>query len=212
MHARFLQVDGGKMSKSLGNLHTVDDLVARGFPPVAVRLALIRGHYRQVLNFTLDGLKQSAADVRRLRMFAAELQEAAGGSVAAAGGAAVPSFVRDALAKFDSGMDDDLNTSAALDGLFSLMNDSNRAGARGADAAASLAALRRMDRVLGVLDERPQSLDAEVEALIARRNVARAARDFKTSDAIRDQLAGMGIELLDGKDGVKWRRTGVRAT
>ncbi len=213
MHARFLQVDGGKMSKSLGNLYTVDDLAARGVPPVALRLALIRGHYRQVLNFTLDGLKQSAADVRRLRLFAAELGEAAAGGKAAGDGAtaAAPAFVRDAVAKFDAGMDDDLNLSAALDGVFSLMNDANRSKARGPDAAAALAALRRMDRVLGVLDEAPQSVDAEVEALIGKRNAARAARDFKAADAIRDQLASLGIELLDGKDGVKWRRTGVQA-
>jgi len=211
LHARFLQVDGGKMSKSLGNLYTVADLEQHGFPPVAVRFALIRGHYRQVLNFMFEGVKQSAADVRRLRLFAAELREAAGNAPAGAASGATPSYVRDAVARFDAGMDDDLNVSAALDGVFSLMNDTNRARARGAEAAAALAALRRMDRVLGLLDEAPQSLDAEVEALIARRNAARAARDFKTSDAIRDQLAAMGIELLDGKDGVKWRRTGVKA-
>jgi len=65
MHARFLQVDGGKMSKSIGNLYTVEQLEGLGHPPVAVRFALIRGHYRQVLNFTLDGLRQAASDVRR---------------------------------------------------------------------------------------------------------------------------------------------------
>jgi cysteinyl-tRNA synthetase len=207
MHARFLQVDGGKMSKSLGNLFTVGQLEQLGHAPVAVRFALIRGHYRQVLNFTLDGLKQSAADVRRLRLFAAEMQDAAGG--AAAGSA--PEWMREAVAKFDTGLDDDLNVSVALDGVFSLLNEANRLRVRGPDAAAALAALQRMDRVLGLLEQQPQSLDAEVEALIAQRNAARAARDFKTSDAIRDRLAGMGIELLDGKDGAKWRRTGVRA-
>jgi cysteinyl-tRNA synthetase len=202
MHARFLQVDGGKMSKSLGNLYTVGQLEGLGHPPVAVRFALIRGHYRQVLNFTLDGLKQSAADVRRLRLFAAEMQDAAGGAAPSS-----PTWAADAVAKFDAGMDDDLNLSAALDGVFSLVNDANRVRARGADAAAALAALVRMDRVLGVLEQAPQSLDAEVEALIARRNAARAARDFKTADELRARLADMGIELLDGKDGVKWRRT-----
>ncbi len=203
LHARFLQVEGTKMSKSLGNLYTVDQLAQMGHPPVAVRFALIRSHYRQVLNFTFDGLRQAAADVRRLRLFAAELQDAAAG---AAPPAAPPAFVADAVAKFDAGMDDDLNLSAALDGVFTLLNEANRLRARGADAAAALAALRRFDRVLGVLEQAPRSLDAEVEALIARRNAARAARDFAAADAIRAQLASRGIELLDGKDGVKWRR------
>jgi cysteinyl-tRNA synthetase len=108
-------------------------------------------------------------------------------------------------------MDDDLNVSAALDGTFSLLAEANRAGATGADAANALAALRHMDGVLGVLEQAPQALDADVEALIERRNAARAARDFDTADALRDELAALGIELLDGRDGVKWRRTGVKA-
>jgi cysteinyl-tRNA synthetase len=204
LHARFLQVEGTKMSKSLGNLYTVGQLEQMGHPPVAVRFALVRSHYRQVLNFTFDGLRQAASDVRRLRLFAAELQDAAAG---AAPSAEAPGFVAQAVARFDAGMDDDLNVSAALDGTFTLLNDANRLRARGADAAAALAALQRFDRVLGVLERAPASLDAEVEALIARRNAARAARDFAAADAIRAQLAGLGIELLDGKDGVKWRRT-----
>jgi cysteinyl-tRNA synthetase len=77
-HTRFLQVDGGKMSKSLGNLYTVDDVTARGLPPVALRFLLLRGHYRQVINFTWESLEQSATAVRRLRLFAAEIEEAAG--------------------------------------------------------------------------------------------------------------------------------------
>jgi cysteinyl-tRNA synthetase len=208
MHARFLQVDGGKMSKSLGNLYTVGQLEELGHPPIAVRFALIRSHYRQVLNFTLDGLRQSAADVRRLRLFAAELVDS---SARGSPTAEPPSWVREATAKFDAGMNDDLNLSAALDGVFSLLNDANRVKARGDDAAAALAALRRMDRVLGLLEQAPASVDAEVEALIAARNAARAARDFSTADSLRAKLAKMGVELLDGKDGVKWRRTGVKA-
>jgi len=214
VHTRFLQVDGGKMSKSLGNLYTLDDTGARGFPPVALRFLLLRGHYRQVINFTWEALEQSAAAVRRLRLFAAEIGEAAGGAAGRASAAAVPArapaWVTDAVARFDAGLDDDLNVSAALDGVFSLLNEANRARPSGADAAAALAALRRFDEVLGVLEAQPESIDAEIEALIEQRNAARARKDFAAADAIRLQLAERGIELLDGKDGVKWRRTGVR--
>ena len=200
------------MSKSLGNLYTLDDTGARGFPAVAVRFLLIRAHYRQVVNFTWESLEQSAAAVRRVRLFAAELEEAAGG--ASAGNAAAreaPSWMAEAVAKFDAGMDDDLNVSAALDGVFSLLNAANRGRLRGAPAAAVLAALRRFDQVLGVLEAAPESIDREVEALIVQRTAARARKDFAAADAIRQQLAARGIELLDGKDGVKWRRTGVKA-
>ncbi|MHC5212184.1 MAG: cysteine--tRNA ligase [Planctomycetota bacterium] len=225
MHTRFLQVDGGKMSKSLGNLYTVDDVVARGFPAAALRFAMLRGHYRQVLNFTWETMEQSAAAVRRLRLFAEQMREAAGDVAerraeldARARSEArehAPAWVTDALAKFDTGMDDDLNVSAALDGTFSLLTEANRAGATGADAAAALDALRHMDGVLGVLEGEGEganaALDAEVEALIERRAAARAAKDWAAADALRDELAARGIELLDGKDGVKWRRTGVKA-
>jgi cysteinyl-tRNA synthetase len=219
MHTRFLQVDGGKMSKSLGNLYTVRQLRDMGFPPVAVRLLLIRGHYRQVLNFTLDGLRQAAADVRRLRLFAAQMQDAAGDAApggAAAGDAARgdgPDFVREARARFAEGLDDDLNMSAALDGVFTLLSEAHRAGVRGSDAAAVLAALRAFDAVLGVLEApgEGEPLDADIDALIARRNAARAAKDWKAADALRDELLARGIELLDGRDGVTWRRTGIPA-
>ena len=220
MHTRFLQVDGGKMSKSLGNLYTLDDTAARGFPPAALRFLLLRAHYRQVVNFTWESLEQSAAAVRRLRLFAAELEEAAGGapppsaagaSAAASAEASAPAWLTEAVARFDQGLDDDLNVSAALDGAFSLLNEANRLRPTGPQAAAALAALRRFDQVLGVLEAAPESIDAEVEALIARRNEARARKDFAAADAIRRQLAERGIELLDGKDGVKWRRTGVKA-
>ncbi|HZL98977.1 MAG TPA: cysteine--tRNA ligase, partial [Planctomycetota bacterium] len=214
VHTRFLQVDGGKMSKSLGNLYTLDDTSARGFSPAALRFLLIRGHYRQVINFTWEALEQSAAAVRRLRLFAAELEEAAGGAapVAPAGaGTGTPAWLTEAVVRFDEGLDDDLNVSAALDGVFSLLNEANRARPTGAAAAAALAALRRFDQVLGVLEVAPESIDAEVEGLIAQRNAARARKDFAAADAIRRQLAGRGIELLDGKEGVKWRRTGVKA-
>jgi cysteinyl-tRNA synthetase len=206
LHTRFLQVDGGKMSKSLGNLYPVDQLAEMGHPPVALRFLLLRGTYRQVLNFTHQGLEQSAAAVRRLRLFDAQLREAAGDAAAPD---TPPAWVADAVRKFDEGMDDDLNVSAALDGVFSLMNEANRAKVTGPDAAAARAALHRFDKVLAVLEHHTELLDADIEALIAKRTAARAAKDFATSDAIRDQLAAQGIELLDSKDGVKWRRTGV---
>jgi cysteinyl-tRNA synthetase len=165
-----------------------------------------------VLNFTLDGLKEAATAVRRLRIFAEEMEDAADGAKPGA----APTWLVDAVKRFDDSMDDDLNTSGALDGVFTLLREANRRKVRGADAACALAALRRFDRVLGVLetsgevDGEADDLDAEVEDLIRRRGEARTAKDWATADTIRDRLAELGIELLDGKDGkVRWRRTGV---
>ncbi len=210
MHARHLMLDGGKMSKSLGNLYTIGQLAEMGHDPVAVRFALLRVQYRQVLNFTLPGLEEAATAVRRLRLFATDMEEAAAGAEPGD----PPAWLTAAVQRFDESMDDDLNTSGALDGVFTLMNEANRRKVTGPDAAAALAALRRMDRVLDVVrEDAPEDLDAEVEDLVRRRTEARAAKDWATADEIRDRLAELGIELLDGKDGkVRWRRTGAGAS
>jgi len=211
LHTRFLQVDGTKMSKSLGNLYTVTDLEERGHPPVAVRFALIRGHYRQVLNFTMEGLEQAAADVRRMRLFVDDMREAAGG----ARPGRPPGWLTEGVRRFEHAMDDDLNVSGALGGVFSLMNEARRAQAVGAEAACAVAAMERFDRVLGVLapegeTEEDPAFAAEIDALIEQRAAARAARDWATADRIRDELEERGIEVVDtGDGGVKWRRLGV---
>ena len=214
MHARHLMLDGGKMSKSLGNLYTIGQLEEMGHPPIAVRFALLRSQYRQVLNFTLDGLKEAASSVRRLRLFAEEMELAAGDAKPAD----APSWITAAVKRFDESMDDDLNTSGALDGVFTLLHEAHRRQATGADAASALAALRRFDRVLGVLhtptDDHglSEAADEEIEDLIRRRTEAREAKDWAAADVLRDRLAALGIELLDGKEGkVRWRRTGTQS-
>ncbi|GJM21160.1 MAG: cysteine--tRNA ligase [Planctomycetota bacterium] len=212
MHARFLQIDGGKMSKSLGNLYTVRQLAEMGHPPEAVRFALLRSHYRQVLNFTFAGLEEAAANVRKLRHFAEEMRDAAHGAEAGA----APEWLTRCVRRFDDAMNDDLNLSGALDGVFSLLHEARRHEAQGADAAAALAALQRFDQIFDVLRESPAADDAEfaaqVDALIERRAAARAAKDWAAADALRDELAALDVELLDGKDGkVTWRRTSSNA-
>jgi len=217
MHARFLQIEGQKMSKSLGNLYTVAQLEEMGHAPVAVRFALIRSQYRQVLNFTFAGLEQAAADVRRLRLFVEKMEGAAGG-VESRGDEAVPEWVEAAVRRFDEAMDDDLNVSGALDGVFSLMNEANRADAKGADAASALAALRRFDRVLGLLEGADvgggdgDRLEPELDELVKRYVAARAEKAWDVADPLRDELAAKGIEVVVEKDGgVRWRRASLNA-
>jgi cysteinyl-tRNA synthetase len=203
MHARFLIVNGQKMSKSLGNFFTLRDLLEKGCDPVAVRYVLMSTHYRQPLNFTLESVEAAKNSIRRLKDFRIRLKEA--------GAKADPPELAAALEKgendFDAALADDLNTSAALAALFDMLRDVNKLqlSRPGADRAAAL--LARFDQVMGVLGEgKEESPDAEIESLIRRRDEARAKRDFKTSDDIRDQLKARGVILEDSPAGTRWKR------
>ncbi len=204
LHTRFLQVEGGKMSKTLGNLYTVNELEQKGYSPLAVRLLLLRGHYRQLLNFTFDGLDEAAATVDRLQHFAADVSEIAGDTPSPEQG---PDWAEAAWNKFVEGMDDDLNVSVALDGLFTLVRESNRHDLSSEEAARVTAILRHMDRILGILQETPDvQLEEDIQALLDEREAARGAQNWERADAIREELASKGIEVLDGKGGGRWRR------
>ncbi|MFN7021435.1 MAG: cysteine--tRNA ligase [Phycisphaerales bacterium] len=192
-HPRFLFVEGAKMSKSKGNFFTARDLFARGYEPAAVRLELIKTHYRSNANFTEQGLKDSQRLVERLRRFAE------GGAEGGSGGEA--SVER----AFAEAMQDDLNIAGALGELNKWLNETPKP--TGADQAA----LKRIDAVLGLLElEKPAQSQTELglfmdglapdPAVIAKlqeRVEAKKARDFKRSDAIRDELAAMGYAIKD---------------
>ena len=211
LHAEHLIVDGEKMAKSKDNFYTLDDVLARRDDPAAVRYLLLSVPYRKKLNFTWEGLTGAAAALDRLRSAAVRMDEVVTSATAKPG--AFPAADRSAQfrAEFDAGLDDDLNTSAALAAVFNFLRSVNAAiddgsldaeGARTARAALALA-----DRVLGVLPSGPDALSAEVEERIAARNAARARRDFAESDRIRGELARRGIVLEDTPGGTRWKRS-----
>jgi len=204
MHTRFLLVDGQKMSKSLGNFFTLRDLLEKGCDPMAVRYVLMSTHYRQPLNFTLDGVDAAREAIRRLKDFRLRLREAA----AAQDNPALPAVLERGRRGFEDALADDLNTSAALASLFDLVREVNKFELSAADAAAALDLLARFDTVMGVLgeDSAEDTLDAEIQALIEKRNEARRNRDFATADAIRVQLKTRGIILEDSPTGTRWKR------
>ena len=211
MHTKFLQVDGGKMGKSLGNAYTLDDLRERGFSPLDFRLLLLRGNYRNPLNFTWEALK-GAAEARlnlndmRNRLLA-EVDQAQADAVDLESLAAA-SAVGAARLAFRNGLADDLNTSEALGALFTLRNSFQQGALATTELAAVLAFLQEADRVFGFLEEEAASSldDDAIDALILARGEARASKDFARADAIRDELVAAGITLEDTPDGVKWFR------
>ena len=211
LHGEHLKIEGETMSKSKGNYYTFRDLVGQGYTPAAIRYLLLSVPYRKQINFTLEGLKGAEKTVAGLRDFRSRLSEARtepGTNPVLRGVAAR------ALEEFESGMDDDLNTSVALAALHNLTREVNTAVAdcqmRADDQRDILALLQRFDSVFNVIGETEREmLDDEVQALINERQEARHRRDFARADQIRDELHKRGILLEDTRDGVRWKRRGA---
>ncbi len=203
LHNGFVNIEKEKMSKSVGNVLLVHDLIKTA-PGEAIRLALLNGHYRQPLDWTADGLTQSVRMLDRLYGALRGLSDVKSEPTHDA----VPSAFWEALL-------DDLNTPKALAELFALAKQANTETDPGTRAQLK-AALLGSAQLLGLLQSDPETWFAgagvvshinaeEIEALIAGRNAARKARDFKEADRIRDELTEKGVQIEDGPQGTTWR-------
>ena len=206
MHNGYINVDNRKMSKSLNNFFTVREVAEKfGYEPV--RYIMIASHYRSPINYSVDIIEQAQSSLDRLYKCREGLEFAI--SHAEDGGEA-PEFLEKYKAQFIEAMDDDLNTADALGALFMMVRDINKAVADKAGKTALEACLKGFNELCDVLGllyvKKDDSLDAEVEELIAQRTAARKAKDFKKADEIRDKLNEMGIILEDTREGVKWSR------
>jgi cysteinyl-tRNA synthetase len=194
-HSEHLLVDGTTMSKSKGNYYTLGDLVEKGYSPMAVRYALLGGHPRKQLNFTLDSLHSSGSALGALKRFSQGLKPAGEGNPPIA-----PSGIFDTVF---TALRDDLNLPAALGALFTVINGLGAGAATQADRAA-------FERVLYALGfetpylatgDMPVLCPPEITALANRRLAAKRAKDFATADGIRAELAAAGWSMRDGKNG-----------
>jgi cysteinyl-tRNA synthetase len=196
LHNAHLLVEGKKMSRRLNNFYTLRDLLAKGWSGREIRFVLLSAHYRDQLNFTMDGLQAARSALQRMDEFLLKLDASPAGSVP------------DLQLRFDAAMDDDLNTSAALGALFEFIREANKRTIPTSEAAAILATWQRVDQVLGFGLPVKSEAPADVLALVEERQAARKARDFKHSDEIRDQLAKAGWVIEDTPKGPRAKRAG----
>jgi cysteinyl-tRNA synthetase len=207
-----LMDDGEKMSKSLGNVFTVHDILQKGQRASALRFLLLSVHYRKQLRFSWASLEQAEEAVSRLADFLARLDAVAGSEAHPA----LQERVAQAHAEFNRLVLADLNVPGALGVVFDLVRAVNAAIDRGEVGLPDVAILRNtfdaFDRVLGVMalrraeDAAPPVPIEEIERLIAARQAARRGRDFAAADAIRQDLDARGILLEDTAAGTRWKR------
>jgi len=204
LHNGFLTMDAEKMSKSLGNVKLIREILKTA-PGEAVRLALLTGHYRQPLDWNDEALADARRKLDRLY-----------GALRDAGD--VPGSDAVAPAAFIAALEDDLNTPAALAELFELAKQLNKAVDLG-ERAALVAQIKDAGAVLGLLQQTPAAWfsqsassagdgpdEAEIEAALAARIAAKAAKNYPEADRIRDAMKARGVLIEDSKDGQRWRR------
>jgi len=229
LHCHHLVVDGEKMAKSKGNFYRLSDVLAKGYDPGEIRFLLLSTHYRKMLNFTDEALAQARTSRNRIRNFMFELRhiERSGPR-----NPAVTQLIETGRAGIIAGLEDDLNISEALAALFDLVKDINilvsERRIAGEDARRVIDCVTEIDdkllaclfgevRVGGSLSAEAKARgsaavdkglpDEEVRAKIEARQKARAEKDFRRADEIRNELLSQGILLEDTKDGVRWKKT-----
>ncbi len=218
IHNAFVNLAAEKMSKSLGNVLTIEDIVKR-HEADAIRLALLGTHYRHPVEFAEARLEEAARALDRFRALFAEVEAQA----SPVDEAAAPEAVRDAIAaaeqRFGEAMDDDFNTPQALAALFDLARTLQAMrGEPGAAAALGpgVAAITRLGGVLGLFRAGaagpPAALRAEIERLLRVRDDARRRRQWAEADAVRAQLAALGVAVEDNPAGTTWRWRGKPTT
>ncbi len=206
IHCNHLIVEGEKMSKSKGNFYTLRDLISKGWRPMAIRYLLISTHYRNLLNFTFNGLSQAEQTLQRIENFLVELESAKEREVS---NPEIKDLIKEAERGFREGMDDDLNISIALSAIFELIKELNKIikdkPISAKDKEQIMDFFTKIDSVLAILPLGKKELPEEIMKMIKEREEARKRKDFAKADRIREELRKMGIILEDTREGVRWK-------
>lgn len=195
-HIAHLMVDGGKMSKSLGNLYTLDDIEGRGWTAAEVRYVLLSGHYRKPLNFTFESLHAAREALTKISRAAERIAKNCPEN------ATLSEVNFGVFQDAWNTLNDDLNTPGALGGLFGALR--NAVDLKGDEAVAALAALNRLLKAMGLelpLCKMELTIPDDIRAIAEERWTARLAKDWSRSDELRDALASQGWLVKDSKDG-----------
>lgn len=208
LHAEHLLVDHKKMSKSLGNFYTLRDLLARGYTGPQIRYLLLQTHYRTQLNFTFAGLDAAAKSLERLSDFIIRLRSI----TSMKNSDEVEPLLKKTYQLFTEALNDDLNISPALAALFDLVREINtlcdRQKVSKEEAHKVLYLLEQFDQVLALLPLQPstENIPLDLQQLLADREKARAAKEWKTADQCRDQILARGYLIEDTPHGARLKK------
>jgi cysteinyl-tRNA synthetase len=205
IHSRWLVLESGKMSKSLGNFTVIPDLLKKGYSPRAIRYALMSVHYRQRLVYGDDTLDVATSTLERIDNLITNLRETNGSEV----GEPLNDLLTKTVTDFEAHMDDDLNIAPALGALFTMMKAVNVWLSEGrvsqAEGGQIIDILKKLDKVLGVMSFAEDIIDKEIQSLIEERTEARKRKHWAEADRIRKELEKRGIILQDRPEGTIWR-------
>ncbi|MFN6113370.1 MAG: cysteine--tRNA ligase, partial [Bacteroidota bacterium] len=196
MHNEFLEVEGKKMSKSLGNFYTIRDLMSMGYEAIDIRYALMAAHYRSVLNFTFENLRAASTSRQRIQNLIWDLIDIVGTADAGGVHGSMPEEVAAAFA-------DDLNVPQALARMYEYCARNADARTDVTKAGEVLGALRHVNEVLAVWTFSPRpAIDVPdaVRSLAEERWAARSAKNWSEADRLRNELTALGWSMKDGKD------------
>lgn len=216
LHNSFVQIDAEKMSKSLGNFRTIQDLL-QTYSPDTLRLLLLQTHYRSPIEFTNDSLTAARSGLQRLIRAVRSVSEEEAANLQMSKQVADSDFTRDVMQQFQGefarAMDSDFNSAAALAVLFGIA-DKIFQETSASSRLSYIYALDSLSQVLGLtLEDTSRQVDADtagnvVDLLLEIRNSARMKKDFATADLIRDRLAGLGVKVMDtASGGASWEKS-----
>jgi cysteinyl-tRNA synthetase len=205
MHNGYINIDNEKMSKSKGNFFTVRD-ISEKYDLAVVRLFMLSAHYRNPVNFSEELILQAASAMARIKNCRENLMFIA--SKGSGGDVDIVVQIKALEDRFAEAMDDDLNTAGAIGVIFEYIKDINIAFENGGSAKSAKEALEALDNILNVLGLVPQqdSIPDNIREKAQIRQEARARKDFKAADALRDEILALGYEIKDTPEGVKINR------